>query len=140
MKAVSLLLVMVFTLLGLIHLSWVFDSKWGFAESLPTNEEGERVLNPKKFGSAIVGLGLCVFALFYLLKSGLISLDLPSWVFQYGSWIIPSIFLLRAIGDFKYIGFFKRIKKTEFGKRDTKLFSPLCFVIAILGVLLNIIE
>lgn len=140
MIILPLFLVFIFALLGIIHLSWVFGSKWGFKESLPTNEEGERMLNPKKFDSAIVGLGLCFFALFYLLESGLISLDLPSWVFRYGSWIIPSIFLLRTIGDFKYIGFFKRIKKTEFGKRDTKLFSPLCFVIAILGVLLNILK
>ena len=135
----SLILVVVFAILGVIHLSWVFGSKWGFAESLPTNEKGERVLNPKKFDSAIVGLGLCFFALFYLIKSGLFTLDIPSWIAQYGSWIIPSIFLLRVIGDFKYIGFFKRIKETDFGKRDSKLFSPLCLGIGLIGVVCNII-
>lgn len=133
----SLILVLVFSFLGVIHLSWTFGSKWGFAESLPTNEAGKRVLNPKKFDSFIVGVGLCLFALIYLLKSELISLDIPSWILSYGSWVIPSIFLLRAIGDFKYIGFFRRVKKTDFGKRDSRLFSPLCLIITLLGILLN---
>lgn len=135
----SLILVAVFILLGAIHLSWAFGSNWGFAEALPTNEEGKRVLNPKKFDSAIIGLGLCLFALFYLLKSGLISFNAPNWILHYGSWIIPSIFLLRAIGDFKYIGFFKRIKKTDFAKRDSKIFSPLCLVVGLTAITCHII-
>jgi len=44
-----------------------------------------------------------------------------------------SIFLLRAIGDFNYVGFFKKIKDTNFGKMDSKYYSPLCLVIAIMG-------
>ena len=135
----SILLSLILIVLGLLHFNWVLGGKFGFEESLPTKESGERVLNPKKIDSAIVGLGLSLFGAFYIFKCGLINYSLPEWILKYGSWIIPSVFLVRAIGDFKYVGFFKKIKNTKFGKTDSKLFSPLCLVIGILGFLVNLI-
>ncbi len=136
----SILLSLILAGLGIIHFNWVIGGKFGFAESLPTKESGERVLNPKSFDSAIVGMGLIAFAIFYVFKSGLVEYNLPEWIMKYGSWIIPMIFLLRAIGEFKYLGFFKSVKKTDFGKLDTKLFSPLCLAMAILGILIQLMK
>ena len=136
----SILLSIILIGLGLIHFNWVIGGKFGFSESLPTKESGERVLNPKKIDSAIVGIGLTIFGIFYILKSGLMEYNIPAWIMKYGSWIIPIIFLLRAIGEFRYVGFFKSIKKTEFGKLDTKLFSPLCLAIGILGIIIHLVK
>jgi hypothetical protein len=136
----SILLSIILIGLGLIHFNWVIGGKFGFSESLPTKESGERVLNPKKIDSAIVGIGLTIFGIFYILKSGLMEYNIPAWIMKYGSWIIPIIFLLRAIGEFRYFGFFKSIKKTEFGKLDTKLFSPLCLAIGILGLIIHLVK
>ncbi|WP_298265154.1 DUF3995 domain-containing protein [uncultured Lutibacter sp.] len=136
----SILLSTVLIGLGLIHFNWVVGGKFGFEASLPTKESGERVLNPKKIDSAIVGIGLTIFGIFYILKSGVIEYNLPNWIIKYGSWIIPIIFLLRAIGEFKYVGFFKSVKKTDFGKLDTKLFSPLCFIIGTIGILIELMK
>lgn len=133
----NLLISILFLGLGGIHFYWLFGGKIGFADSLPTNEKGERVLNPKKIDTAIVGLVLSSFGLFYCVKGGIIAYDFSCYVINYGRWIIPTIFILRAIGDFKYVGFFKRIKETNFGKLDTKLFSPLCLLIGFLGVVTN---
>jgi hypothetical protein len=47
---------------------------------------------------------------------------------------------LRAIGDFNYVGFFKKIKHTKFGKNDTKYFSPLCLTIGVLTIILELIN
>ncbi len=90
--------------------------------------------------SAIVGAGLTAFGIFYAFKSGLIASGLPEWIMNYGGWIIPIIFLLRAMGEFKYVGFFKKVKNTEFGKLDTKYFSPLCLVIGILGIIIQLLK
>ncbi len=136
----SLSLFLIFVTLGLIHINWVFGGQWGFEKSLPTKENGERVLNPKKFDSAIVGIGLISFGLFYLLKSELIHFQVLNWIITYGGWVIPSIFILRAIGDFKYVGFFKKIKNTEFGKIDSKLFSPLCLIVGVTGIIIELIK
>ena len=130
----SILLSLIFFALGIIHFNWVIGGTFGFEASLPTNDNGERVLNPKRIDSAIVGIGLTLFGLFYMFKSGLISVNLSDWILIYAGWIIPAIFILRATGDFKYIGFFKRVKNTSFGKLDTKFFSPLCLVIGLVGI------
>lgn len=136
----SILLSLILIGLGMIHFNWVIGGKFGFVESLPTKENGERILNPKKIDSAIVGIGLTAFGFFYLLKSGLIEFNLPESIMKYGSWIIPIIFLLRAIGEFKYVGFFKSVKKTDFGKLDTKLFSPLCLIIGLFGIVIQLMK
>ncbi len=128
----------IFTALALLHLHWGFGGEWGFEKSLPTNEEGKRMLNPKKKDSLIVGVGLLFFATFYLLKAKGIVLDLPAWVMAVAGWLIPVIFLLRAMGDFNYIGFFKRVKHTDFGIRDTRFYSPLCLFIGVIGVLIAV--
>jgi hypothetical protein len=135
----SLILILVFTFLGLIHFSWVFGNTWGLEASLPTKEFGEKVLNPKKIETAIVGIGLCLFAAFYL-DYGIFHFGfLSDTVYLVISWIIPSIFLLRSLGDFKYVGFFKKIKNTTFGRMDSKIFSPLCLILGTIGVVLNLI-
>lgn len=136
----SILLSLILIGLGMIHFNWVIGGKFGFSKSLPTKESGERVLNPKKIDCAIVGIGLTAFGIFYLFKSGLFEYNFPEWIMEYGSWIIPIIFLLRAIGEFKYVGFFKSIKKTDFGKLDTKLFSPLCSIIGTFGFIIQLMK
>lgn len=138
MLILAIILSVVFAGLGLLHFSWALGGTFGFENSLPTNSSGERVLNPGKIDCAIVGIGLTVFGLFYLVKTGLIGLDLPIWILTPGGWTIPAIFLLRAVGEFKYVGFFKRIRTTDFGKLDTRFLSPLCLVIGILGILIQV--
>jgi len=129
----SLLLFIIFTLIALLHFYWAVGGKWGLDATLPTNSQGERLLSPGPFACTVVGLGLSTFAFIYLEKSELISNSLPEWLLFYSGWIIPSIFLLRAIGDGKMVGFFKRIKDTHFAKMDTRYFSPFCLFLALSG-------
>ncbi|MDN3666893.1 DUF3995 domain-containing protein [Algibacter miyuki] len=66
------------------------------------------MLNPKKINTAIVGMGLITFCFVYFCKAELSTLNLPYWIGLYAGWIISELFLLRAIGDFKYVDFSKR--------------------------------
>jgi hypothetical protein len=44
----------------------------------------------------------------------------------------PSLGLVaRAIGEFKYLGFFKRVTGSKFARLDTLLYSPLCLLLAV---------
>ncbi len=132
----SVLLFLLLIILSLIHFNWFIGGKFGLKASLPTNENGEKVLKPTKMDSAIVGAGLLLFSLFYLSKIDLVGFQFPTWITTLGNIIIPLIFILRAIGDFKYVGFFKKIKTTYFAKMDSKLFSPLCLTIGMIGLLI----
>jgi len=129
----------IFFILAGIHFNWVIGGEWGFSEALPTNSEGKRVLNPRKIDSFIVGLGLLSFGFFFLIKTSLISIELPDWLQNYGGWGIATIFLLRAIGDFKYIGFFKKVKNTDFAITDSKYFSPLCLLLSVVAIIISIL-
>ncbi|SMD32638.1 Protein of unknown function [Reichenbachiella faecimaris] len=132
----SIFLLIVFSALSILHFYWANGGSWGFAEALPTDANGKRLLNPSALESAIVGTGLMLFGIYYLLQSGLV-LSLPTWTFfKIIGWIIPGIFLLRAIGDFKFIGIFKPPLETAFAKADLYFYSPLCLLIALLGFLI----
>jgi len=135
----SLLLSLVFLILALIHFNWTVGNTWGLDQSLPTNNKGERILNPRKIDCAVVGIGLLAFSVFYLNQTSLLNSSFPTWLLKYGGWVLPTIFFVRGIGDFKYSGLFKKVKGTEFAIWDSKLFTPLCFAIALLGFLIKLI-
>jgi glucan phosphoethanolaminetransferase (alkaline phosphatase superfamily) len=139
--AIAIILFLIFLFISSIHFYWAFGGKWGSDAVLPTkNDNITKVLNPSILPTLIVAFGLLGFGLFILVMSGLITFDTPMWLSKYGLWIIVSIFILRAIGDFNYVGFFKKIKQTKFGKNDTKYFSPLCLIIGILTTILELIK
>lgn len=96
---------------------------------------------PEAFTTFIVALGLFGFAVLVFLCSVDFDFVIPKWldiVHKYGLWVIASIFILRTIGDFNYVGFFKKYKTTKFGLNDTKYYSPLCLTIGILTVMLEL--
>jgi hypothetical protein len=131
--AFSIILTIIFFAAAGIHFWWVLGGTYGFKSSIPAHENGDMVFIPKKIESAIVGVGLSAMGFFYILKSHLLDINTPHWLLTYGGLIIPSIFILRAMGEFKYVGFFKKIRSTQFGQADTRFFSPLCLVMGILG-------
>lgn len=137
---VSVILFVIFTLLSFIHFYWFFDGKWGLEQVIPTKEAQKNTFSIPKLATLIVALILLFLSLLYLVKSGLIDVHFPYFVTNYGYWIIPTIFILRAIGDFKYVGFFKKIKTTEFAKADSKWFIPLCITIGIFGILIQLMN
>lgn len=135
-SALAIILILIFSVLALIHFYWASGGLWGFESALPTDENGVLMLNPKTYDSIIVGASLALFGSFYWITFISKKHELPLWLRNIGLWAIPIIFTLRAMGDFKFIGFFKQIKSTEFAKIDTLFFSPLCLTIAIIGFVL----
>ena len=138
MNNLGLINTFIFFLLSTLHFYWVFGGEWALRDAVPSSEKGEKLLNPGKFDTVIVGLGLMLFAVFYLTKSDLTELTLPGWLSTYGGWSISIIFLLRAFGDFRYVGFSKRLKSTSFAAKDSRIYSPLCLIIGIIGVLVQL--
>jgi Protein of unknown function (DUF3995) len=114
-----------------IHFFWAFGGRWGAAAAIPTNAEGKTMLKPDIFATLVVAFGILAMALLHLEKVQNLGLPIPTWINAYGLKIIAGIFLLRAIGDFRYVGFFKKIKETKFADLDTKYYSPLCLLLSI---------
>ncbi len=135
-KIISIVLFSVFLFLFLIHFYWGFGGKWGNQSVVPTKDDGVPLFIPKVTSTFIVAIGLFCFGVFYLIKEELIEINLPVWVNQYGFWILIFIFIIRSIGEFNYVGFFKKHKSSQFAINDTKYYSPLCLVIGILTLVL----
>lgn len=131
MIVLSSLLSLVFLILAIIHLNWAIGNTWGLDNALPSDEHGTRLFTPGRFMTLSVALGLLGFCFFYFINPE--PGNPNNWIFDYGRWIIPAVFLLRALGDFKYVGFFKKIRHTNFAKMDTKYYTPLCLAIALCG-------
>lgn len=127
----SIILSLVFLFFGGIHFYWVFGGKWSLEKVIPTKTNDLNINSIPKFATVIVGLVFLFFGLIYVIKSGLVNIQIPNWIINYGYYIVPILFLLRAIGDFKYVGFFKSITTTTFAIWDQKLFAPLCLFISI---------
>lgn len=140
LNILSIVLFLIFLTLGIIHFYWVFGGEWGIKNAIPTKKENENLaFRPPAFATLLVGVFLVIFASFYLFQTNFITLKLPKWTDHF-LWILPTLFLIRAIGDFKYVGFFKSIKTTTFAKSDSKLFSPLCLLIGLLGFIITLIK
>lgn len=120
----------------MLHFYWGFGGKWGSYSVVPTKDDGSPVFIPRTISTFIVAIGLLGFGVFYLIKYGCITVSLPIWLDRYGFWIITFIFILRAIGDFNYVGFFKKHKSSDFALNDTKYYSPLCLLIGVLTLIL----
>lgn len=133
----SILLFLVFNALGGIHFYWLFGGKWGLKEAIPTKNNTVKPLPIPKFPTLVVGLILILFGWVYLIKAEIVVNHFPNWVTNTVYWCIPIIFILRAIGEFNYVGFFKKIKNTTFAKADSLFFSPLCLGIGILGIVIQ---
>jgi len=120
----SILLTATFAFLGGLHVYWAFGGRLWFDGTFP-QIEGKPLTHPGILATMVVAIGLfCMGALSTLL----FLQDLQVWTWL--GWGVAAIFLLRAIGEFKYVGLFKRKRESLFARRDTRIYTPLCLGIA----------
>jgi Protein of unknown function (DUF3995) len=133
----AVLLSSIFAFLGGIHFYWGMGGNWGKADAIPTTQAGESAMSPGIVATFVVGFGLLAMGGVVAIKAGLLALGLPTWVPNVGIWVIAAIFCLRAIGDFNYVGFFKKVRDTAFGRKDSRYYAPLCLLIAVMAALIG---
>jgi len=78
-----------------------------------------------------VGLVLLLCACLVAATAGLVNVGIPARVLSWISYALAAGLLARAVGEFKYLGFFKRVRDSPFAKLDTLLYSPLCLLLAV---------
>lgn len=138
-RMLGVVLAVIFSLLSFLHLYWAGGGRFGRGAAIPT-AGGERLLNPSPFGTILVAAALFAAALVVLGRLKFWGAVVPGWIFYVGTWVISALFLLRTIGDFRYVGFFKSVSGTDFARWDTILFSPLCLFIAVAAFLISYYE
>lgn len=129
----------IFLVLSLLHVYWAFGGVYDLGGVIPTKSNESKVFKAPPFLTFLVAVFLFLVALVYADSAEVYKVSfLPEFLKEFGLIIFASIFIIRAIGDFKYVGFFKKIKGTQFAKNDSKYFSPLCVFLGIAGILIVI--
>lgn len=123
------LLIGIFSMLGSIHLYWLAGGSWGTSVVIP-EREGKPLFRPTHLATGVVAGGLFGCALLMAALTRIIPLPFQTPLTALG-YLCALVFLVRAIGDFRLIGFFKRKHDTRFARFDTRLYSPLCLGISI---------
>ncbi len=134
MFIVSIIVASVLSFVALLHFYWSFGGLYGLHSAGP-KLEGEKDFVPPKF---IIFIVACLIAGLAALA---ILLEVPNIPFKnmltYIGYLVSVVFILRSIGDFKYVGFFKTIYNSNFSKNDTFFFSPLCLMLGIAFAILS---
>ena len=116
--------------IGGVHLYWAAGGRAGStAAILQANDEP--LFRPGRGATALVAIGLFALAVLALWRDGLIMLPLPFFIAKIGAWLATLVFLARAIGDFKYLGWSKRVRGSQFARLDDVFYAPLCLTLAI---------
>ncbi|MEM8897814.1 MAG: DUF3995 domain-containing protein [Bacteroidota bacterium] len=136
MLSLSLIYVVstILVLISFLHFYWVAGGRWALEVVVPEVME-KSFFDPDKkvmtgLYTLIVAIGLLVFAFVLLNNLPTISF-LGKGLTTIGTRVIGSIFLIRAVGDFKVAGFFKQASQHPFAKYDTLIFSPLCLFLGV---------
>lgn len=138
---IALILILIFLFLSALHIYWGLGGHWGNGAVIPTKDDNVKAIMPGIIPTFTVALGLLCFGAVVFLNSFDVNSNPVPWIGmirKYGLGVIAAIFILRAIGDFNYVGFFKKTKNTGFGRNDTRYYSPLCLIIGILAIILEL--
>ena len=125
----GILAAVVFAALSGLHAYWALGGSSGTAAVIPT-VEGRATLSPSPFATWVVAFLLALSA---LLLVGAVGGWEPTWLFRVGCGGLGLIMVARAIGDFRTVGFFKRVRDTPFARNDTRYFAPLCLGLGIVA-------
>ena len=127
-EVLTIALAVVFSVLAAFYIYWAFGGSAGKSTAMPPSDSPYA---PSSSGTFGIALYLLFSAAIVLALRGLIEVPLSPRIQIGFTYMLALSLLLRAIGDFQLIGFFKRIRNTRFAKCDTFLLSPLALVLAI---------
>ena len=118
-----------FLALGLWHFYMAFAGGTGESAAVP-RLDGKPLFVPSAGATVAVGVVLLLCATLVAGTSGLVSLGLPPRPLSWLSYATALALLARAVGEFKYVGFFKRVRGSRFATMDTLVYSPLCLMLS----------
>jgi len=120
----------VFGVLSLVHVYWALGGRTGKGAAVP-QVSSRPAFVPSAFATFFVAVGLAACALLVAATAHLVVSPLSgSWL----KWLCLALalgLLARAVGDFRLVGFFKRIRGSAFARLDTLLYAPLCLLLSV---------
>jgi hypothetical protein len=121
---------LVFVALAIWHIGMVMWPTLGESAAVPSIE-GKPLFVPSRKNTIAVAIALLLFAGLVAATAGVLSVGLPRVALSWLSFGLALGLLARGIGEFKYVGLFKRVRGSRFATLDTWVYSPLCLLLAV---------
>ena len=126
----------VLVVLAAVHVYWALGGRRGAEVAVP-QREAVPLFRPSRAATLAVALLLLAAALLVVARVAYRGDAVPSWALATAVATVGTVCALRAVGDFRWVGFFKRHRTGPFARRDTWLYAPLsaalalgCFLVA----------
>jgi lysylphosphatidylglycerol synthetase-like protein (DUF2156 family) len=134
---VGLLEALVLSAIAVLHVYWALGGRWGADVAVPSREhEATRAVFTPPPAVTLVVAGLLAGAALVALEGSGWTRVLPAWMATLGIWVLSVVFALRSIGEFRYVGLFKRVRNTPFARLDSSAFTPLTIALSLSSVLI----
>lgn len=112
--------------IAVIHIYWGFGGKFWADKAVPTTDDGVPLFIPGKIATFMV-VGVLFVLVWALLSDGMAAKVI--------SGVFAVVFFVRFVGEFNYVGIFKKHKNTLFARMDTLIYSPLCLFLSVCSTL-----
>jgi hypothetical protein len=122
---VGLIVACVYAVLAMLHMYWALGGHWGSSGTVP-ELRGVPTFRPSRTSTWLVAFALFSASALVLFGARVLPWPLSDGLLHLALYVLGGVFALRAIGDFRLIGFFKRVRGTRFARLDSFVFSPLC--------------
>jgi hypothetical protein len=122
---VALFVVIIMGAIAGLHLYWALGGTTAKSSAVP-EIDGQRAFSPSKAGTFLVAVALLFGATIVAMAGHLIGGFLPADLLRLLTFGLAITFMARAVGDFRLVGFFKRVRGTRFARFDTWAYAPLC--------------
>ena len=127
-QILALALCLVFLVLSFWHFYMATSLSKNESSAVPS-VNGKPLFAPSRASTIAVGMMLALFALLVAATAGMIATGVPQNWLRWASYALALGLIARAVGEFKYVGFFKRVRGTPFARMDTLVYSPLCLLL-----------
>lgn len=120
---------LVLVALALWHVYMAFLPTGRESAAVPS-VDGKPLFIPSRRATLGVGAALLFFAVLVAATAGLVGIGLSPVVLSWASYALALGLLARAVGEFRCVGFFKRVRGSRFARLDSLVYSPLAIAVA----------
>jgi hypothetical protein len=123
--AVTIGVVSILAAIAGLHLYWALGGTVAKSSAVP-EIDGRRVFSPSRSGTIAVALALLFAAVVVAITGHLMASPVPVALIRLLAFGLAITMIARAVGDFRLVGFFKRVRGTRFARLDSYVYAPLC--------------
>ena len=116
--------------IALVHVYWALGGRVAKSAALP-EVDGLPAFTPRGPLTLLVAAALLLAALLVAATGGVVEVALPRSGARVLTLGLALVFVARSIGDFRLVGFFKRVKGSRFATLDSLIYAPLCLLLGL---------